>query len=335
MENDPRKGRAPESGPPLRDWQKETWFSPYPINENPFDEPEDAPELRDQRSEELNNRSGQFWETQTSGYQFGKKQPEPEKQQETRDSGPEKKHSAKLAVLISLAAAVGAALLLYYVVFSVRTVTVLGNSEIPAAEIIRMSEIRTGTPILALNSTEVERKIERNPKLVFRYLEKQLPGTVVLSVRERELCCWMTLYGIVYKMDKQRMILEETEELSDPPADLVRVDGLEIRGGVIPGQRLVLRNAEQQELFNTLFLEMKVLGCTEIIGEANLSDLNSVLLSTRDGFTVSMGNARNIHAKLRSMLLTREELLRRGYRGGVINVTVPETPVFSPDATAN
>ena len=35
--------------PPLRDWQKNTWYGPAPLDENPFDEPEDAPELRELR----------------------------------------------------------------------------------------------------------------------------------------------------------------------------------------------------------------------------------------------------------------------------------------------
>ena len=70
MENGPGQGRNSSSQPPLRDWQKDTWYGPYPMNENPFDEPEDAPELRELRSEELNNRSGEFWETHTTGYQY-------------------------------------------------------------------------------------------------------------------------------------------------------------------------------------------------------------------------------------------------------------------------
>ena len=67
MEQDPRKGGNTSPQEPLRDWQKDTWYGPYPVHENPFDEPEDAPELRDLRSENLNNRSGEFWETQTGG----------------------------------------------------------------------------------------------------------------------------------------------------------------------------------------------------------------------------------------------------------------------------
>ena len=220
---------------------------------------------------------------------------------------------------------------LHYGVFAIRRITVTGNGQIPAGEVIRLSGLRTGMPLFSLNTETIERGIEQNPRLKFRYLEKDLPSTVILCVQEREACCWMTWNGIMYTMDKQRFVLFESEDLTIRPAELVRVDGLRIRSGALAGQRLQLESQEQQEAFSALFLEMKVLGCTGMIEEADLSNLSSLLLTTRDGFTVSMGDTRNIHAKLRSLLLTREELLKRGYQGGVINVSLPENPVFSPE----
>ena len=352
--------------PPLRDWQKDTWTGPTPSADTPFDEPEDAPELREMRSESLNNRSGAFWENGsepqiTGGYRFGGKQTwdrgdpngmaNPSGKTAGRDSpgetgalqmaGPsteEKKRTAErkrpvgLIFLGILALVVALITILYFGVFSVREITVIGNSQIPAGEIIRLSGIRTGTPIFSIRREEVEQRLKQNPLLKFRYLEKEMPSRVVLAVREREACCWMTWNGILYAMDKQRMVLYETEDLTVRPASLVRVDGLDIRSTARVGQSLVLETS-QQVIFSNLFLEMKVLGCTELIEEADLSNISSLLLTTRDGFTVAMGDGENIHAKLRAMLATREELLRRGYRGGVINVMLPEAPIFSPSAT--
>ena len=338
MDGNNRPPWEAENQPPLRDWQKNTWYGPAPINENPFDEPEDAPELREMRSESLNNRSGAFWESGsgpqiTGGYRFGQ-QPSGKKTDETAQPSekPQKKPRYWLRTLIGFAAAAALGMLLYYVVFSVRSIQITGNSQIPASEVIRLSGIRVGTPILSIRESDVEQRLKQNPVLKFRYLEKDLPGTVVLSVREREACCWMTWNGILYTMDKQRMVLYETEDLSIRPAALVRVDGLEIASTAMVGQILRLESLEQQEIFTNLFLEMKVLNCTELIGEADLSNISSLLLTTRDGFTVALGDGVNIHAKLRAMLITRDELLRRGYAGGVINVILPETPVFSPAA---
>ena len=60
---------APHGAPGVRDWQKNTWTGPMPMNASPFEEPEDAPELLKDRSENLSDREGAFWQQATTGYQ--------------------------------------------------------------------------------------------------------------------------------------------------------------------------------------------------------------------------------------------------------------------------
>ncbi len=324
-----RQDSPPEN---LRDWQKNTWYGAAPVNVNPFDEPEDAPELREQRSDSLNNHSGVFWNQQTEGYQYTGSVKAVADSAEPQEKGKKKRKRRGFlyTVLILLSLAV-IAVTVYFGVFNVREIRVMGNDRIPAEEIIRLSGLKKGMPIFSIRTEEVTRGIENNSYLQLKYVDKDLPGSVTICVKEREACCWMTWCGIFYTMDKQRVVLFETEEQGIRPAGLVKVDGLRIRSGCMVGQTLVLESEEQQNVFSNLFLEMKVLNCTELIEEADLSSLNSLLLTTRDGFTVSMGDATNLHAKLRSMLLTREELIRMGYQGGIINVINLENPVFTPE----
>ncbi len=324
---------GPNNGPPadLKDWQKETWYGGTPFNANPFDEPEDAPELREERSDNLYNHEGEFWQGRqpTEGYQFS---PDGRpRAPEVKEKPPRKKRSLWVYAAIGAAVAAAVYFIVFYAVLSVRNIRVEGNRAFSAEQVIELSGIRKGTPLLQVDADRAARGIESNVYLRFRYLEKEMPDTVVIGVREREACCWMTWCGIFYTMDKERMVLFETEEENVQPSNLVRVDGLRIRSGCMVGQTLMLESEKQQEVFTNLFLEMKVLGCTEDILEADLSNLDSILLSTRDGFTVRMGDSLNIHAKLRSMLLTREELLRRGYSGGIINVINLENPIYSPE----
>ena len=75
---------------------------------------------------------------------------------------------------------------------------------------------------------------------------------------------------------------------------------------------------------------MKVLKCTDRIADADISNTSSILLTTRDGFTVSMGDRTNIHAKLRSMLAVRDKLKEMGYTSGTINVSNLEEPLYYP-----
>lgn len=326
--------RAGTAGPGVRDWQKNTWFGPAPLNSNPFDEPEDAPELKEIRSENVNEHVGDFW-TPHEAYR-----PEQAAQQTDSGRGMEKRATngrtktrkiRKLPVVIGILLALTAVLLiLRFAVFSVKEIRIIGNNQIPDSEILRISGIHEGDNIFAMDEKKIEQRISSDYRLQFRYLSRQPPSTVILSIREREACCWLTYCGILYVMDKNRMVLAESENPNERRDDLVEVKGLDVRSNTLVGQVITLGSEAQQMIFGELFLEMKVLGCTELIAEADISNTGSILLETRDHYTVALGGGENIHAKLRSMLLVREELLRLQQNGGTINVSNPETPIYTP-----
>ena len=321
-------GKAGEGGGGVRDWQRNTWFGPAPLNTNPFDEPETAPELKDSRSENVNEHVGDFWAPHNPG-QAG--------QDARNEQGSRKKKAAgsrsgagKIAVPAVLLLLAGIFAALHLFVFNVTEIRVTGNDQIPASEIIRISGIRKGDNILFLNEKNIEQRITSDYRIQFRYMARELPHSVTLSVREREACCWLTYCGIMYVMDKNRMVLFETEDPTLKPANLVEVKGLEVRSDTLVGQVINLGSETQQTVFTNLFLEMKVLGCTNEIQEADISNTDSILLATRDGFTISLGTQENLHAKLKSMLLVRGELRNMGQAGGTINVSAPETPIYAP-----
>ena len=347
---------APDNG--LKEWQKNTWYGPAPVNNsNPFEEPEDAPELLEARSSNVSNHTGSFWTDQNqTGYQYPAgevnkvRSSTDNRQKQQKDRNHERRISLR-SVLILIGMLVTAVLVLYFGVFRIREIRVIGNHDISAAEIIRFSGIRRGDSILHLSEEETERHLyaaaisavneEPNPeqknynylRLQFRYLDKEMPGTVTIAVRERETCCFLTWCGILYAMDKGGLVVFETEDASRRQAleeVLVEVKGLDIRSGAHLGQTMVLSSAAQELIFRDLFLEMKILGCTDQIREADLSNPYSILLTTRDGYTVSLGDGGSLHAKLRSLLLVRQKLTEMGKAGGSINVSNPETPFYSP-----
>ena len=334
----------------LKDWQKNTWFGPAPANSNPFEEPETAPELLEARSSNVSNHTGSFWNTQEqTGYQYDtgeirKQSAAISKKQQKKKTGERQVSLRTFGIVLILLLA--AFLVTYFGVFRIRSIRVVGNSSISSADIIRFSGIRRGGSILSLSEDETERRLNANAvsaaietgnytyyTLQFRYLEKELPDTVTIAVREREACCFLTWCGIMYVMDKSGMVLYESEdpEMRNRVA-LVEVKGLDIRSGAHLGQTMVLSSTAQELVFRDLFLEMKVLGCTDQILEVDLSNLSSILLTTRDHFTVSLGNSDSLHAKLRSMLLVHEKLIEMGKTSGSITVSNPETPSYSPDS---
>ena len=320
-----------DNGSGVRDWQRNTWFGPAPLNSNPFDEPEDAPELRASRSENVTQHVGDFWNTPENASQRIALS-NPIKENESRAGSRKKKAQPRTIRVIAgiVAVLVAVLLILRFAVFSVKQIFVTGCDTIPAEEVIRVSGIRRGDSIFSLNEKDVEDRIGSDYRLQFRYMAKELPSTVVLSVREREACCWLTYCGIIYKMDKYRMVLSESENAADRPEDLVEIKGLEVRSDTRLGQYINLGNETQQSIFTELFMEMKVLGCIDKIKEADISNTDSILLLTRDGYTAGLGDRTNLHAKLRSLLLVQDELEQLGNHGGTINVTNPEAPIYTP-----
>ena len=315
----------------VRDWQKNTWFGPAPLNSNPFDEPEDAPELKASRSENVTEHVGEFWNTPGQGYQ-NRSDPRMQPGNHVRAKTDQKKIRPGVirgvaGVLVFLAAV---AIVLRFAVFSVKEIRVTGNSYISAEDIIRISGVRRGDSILTMNEESVKERIQSDYRLQFRYVAREMPGTVIISVREREPCCWLTYCGIMYVMDKNRMVLYESENPADRPTDLVEIKGLDVRSNTLVGQYINLGNETQRSIFTELFLEMKVLGCTDRIAEADISNTSSIILATRDGYTAGLGDRTNLHAKLRSLLLVQEELKQMGNYGGTINVSNPEKPIYTP-----
>ena len=350
-ENPPRRRAGSTSAPSgspeenLKDWQRNTtWIGPIPTDADPFDEPADSPELQDVRSENVRKHSGDFWnQKQNTGYQYSLTQGQKPKKNLAAEPRKKERRISLRAAGILAAMLIAAAGILYFAVFRVREIRVVGNRDISEQDVIRFSGIRKGTSILRLSEKETEERLnsaavsaaaaEKNYnyyRLEFRYLEKELPDRITIAVREREACCWLTWCGIMYVMDKSGLVLYETEDPAVVPANLVEVKGLEIRAGAQAGQRMVMASTLQESVFQDLFMEMKVLDCTGQIEEVDLSNTSSILITTRDPFTVALGNRDSIHAKLRSMLLVVEKLREMGKSGGSINMSDPETPVYSP-----
>ena len=148
----------------VRDWQRNTWFGPAPVNTNPFEEPEDAPELKESRSENVNERRGDFWNApgktgqNTSPLQSQQTGTDvhvriPEKKTERR---PRRFRTAVILLLFLIVTF----LILRYGVYSVKEIRVIGNNAIPAEEIIRTSGIRQGDSIIMLDENTVRSRIQ-------------------------------------------------------------------------------------------------------------------------------------------------------------------------------
>ncbi|MBQ8556225.1 MAG: FtsQ-type POTRA domain-containing protein [Clostridia bacterium] len=309
----------------------------------PFEEPEHAPELLGARSDNLYSRSEPFWNRVVELPREGEEYPRdpnywnhPEVLAEddilsvtAREKGGIGARAVK-KVLIIAGVLLAVMVILFSALFQVRSIRVEGNTTVSAEEIIRLSGLSTGMNTFAIDEDAVSRRIESNRYLRCLLVDVQGMDSVIIRVRERVPAAVINHNGLRITMDNRGWVLEESLDANGSGDDLVFVSGLDVRRCDL-GQAISLNNATQLTVYNEILVELKAMGQLSLLKELDLSSMDSIYLETRDGFNIRLGSSSLIHQKLRSMLITREEILSRGYLGGTIDVSDPVKPTFIPE----
>ena len=319
----------------------------------PFEEPETAPELRQQRSESLYTRTEPFWDRVIELPREGEEYPQdPEywnHPEEVREGvmmrvGPDrplnilkKALGARITWYVAGIAAVLAAVifLLYSTFGTVHGISVEGNTTIPDDEIIALSQLEIGMSIFDVDEEAVMERIARN-----RYLRCTLVDVVgdrvVLHVSERVPVCSIRHNGRLITLDNRGWVLEVADDTGEYAPGLIRLTGLDIRHWAL-GQAVTTRQENALTVYTQLLVELKALGALDMITELDMTSMDSLTLKTDDGFNIQLGNENRIHAKIRAMLVVHEVVLENRYygevMGGTIVVSDPANPAYrKPEA---
>ena len=313
---------------------------------NPFEEPEQAPELREKRSENLYSRDEPFWERvvdapdvsgdfrrdvnywnhpdvmDTDHLLHVDNDTALQKVGKFLGSDAVKKVIGIVAVVVLVAIA------LFGTVFRVHAIHVSGNTTVTDEAIIRLSGLKVGQSSMTIDDEEVMRKIESNRYLRCTLVDVQW-NAVTLHVKERVPAVYINHNGMIVTLDNRGFVLEESLASETGYESLVKVSGMNVRRCAL-GQQIALQSANQLEAYTQILVELKAMKGIDLLRELDMSSMDSIYLTTRDDFFVRLGSEDDLHAKLRAFLITREKVLQMGYAKGTIDVTDPGRPTYLP-----
>jgi len=306
----------------------------------PFDDTGYAPELRAERSENLYRREAEFWQRMPEPEQTQSGMPprsaageHPQQFRPTRSIRPPKgrpgSHTAAWIIGIVCVLCMAAGLFWSYVPL-VRHIEVEGNSRYTDQQIIDASGLKLGMNRFFVKPDEVDARLEKDRYLVCELVYQPDLWTVVIRVKERQISAAITHNGLLLYADHRGVVLEEGLDNGALPKGMVRVKGLSVRRGDL-GRTITLADINQLYVYNEIFVELKVMDALPWIVELDMSDMDSIFLETEDGYSVCIGDSTDIHAKLRSMILTVDYLRRGDYGPGTVNVSSPVYPSYIPD----
>ena len=239
-----------------------------------------------------------------------------------------KKNRTNLAPWVAAFAVLAVALLLLaHMVFVVREVQVVGAGEVPEADVRRLSGIRLGSRINAVDAERVRLDVESDGRVAFVDLRKRLPHTVVLEVRPRTKDVVILLGGKVLTLDSDGYVVSVDDM---PDSGAVYVTGLRASYYALGRQ---LDTADGRVAAMKAVVEaLKRRGATAYVSELNVADTADLKLITRTGISVSLGKPDNMENKITWMAGALADLEARGETAGQLDVSSGTKADFAPPA---
>ena len=220
-------------------------------------------------------------------------------------------------VAAALAFALAVALLLLNVVFVVREVRVIGAGEVPEDDIRRLSGIRLGARIGALDAEAIRQSVESDGRVAFVSLETRLPATAVLTVRPRTPDAVTLQGGKILVLDSDAYVIQAGDRL--PDARIPYVTGLKA-SYFAPGRQLDTADGRCAAM-KAVLEALKANGAAAYVSELNVADPERMTVLSRTGITVLLGDARQMNEKIAWMGGALADLEARGESGGQLDVS--------------
>lgn len=242
----------------------------------------------------------------------------------------EQKHtSAWLWIGVVLAALVLAIFWVRDVFLIIRNVEVQGVRQRPWQEVAIAAGFDKPVNYFGLNEDRIREGINSNRYYTYLGMDKNFPNSVTLRVRERIPVAYLHYIGVGYLLGDDGLVLEQTRELEQTQgyASITGMQIRDIRVGAVP------TGTRPQQLTSALSVlrELAMQGYLENIQDVNVTEPTSILLITRDGYAVHIGDDEQLRAKIGTVRAVIEDLKRRGFTGGVIEATMPGEATYRPE----
>lgn len=233
------------------------------------------------------------------------------------------------AVLLSLLTLLGIGVVLHSTLFRLKSVQVVGISHRTTQEVMTLAGIAMGDNLLTLDKEKIRQGINSDRYLVFGSMQRDYPDGLIIEVYERVPRSNVQTMGVQYTLDGDGMVLEQTQTLQLEDG-MVAVTGMQINSCSL-GQMIILKNPDQLAAYREVLTQLAGQKVISQISELNLADMDNLYLISVDGFTIRLGDDKDIRAKVGSMRAVLDYLRKAARQKGSVDVSAPVNPTYIPD----
>lgn len=219
-----------------------------------------------------------------------------------------------------------AAVILYEAVFVVRRVVVSGEMSASSDQITRLAKVEFGKSIWNIDHDEIKENLESTGKYALDGVKVDLPGTLILDVRERSRNGMILNGGKILVLDAEGYVVEVCASI---PED----GGVFISGLGATSYRLGEKISAPERSLETMEAVLNAISdhhAEEYVSELNLSQLKNIWLTTRTGLRVELGDISGMDRKILWMRTAVADLEQRGDTTGTLDISSGNNADYTP-----
>ncbi|AKL95623.1 cell division septal protein [Clostridium aceticum] len=198
---------------------------------------------------------------------------------------------------------------------NLKKVEIRGNNILTVEEITSAGQLSINRNIFQYKLADIEKNIQSHPLIKEVTLQRKLPSSIVIELKERDKYAIIPYMGSYIYIDQDKVVLQVSE--SYLAEDLILITGVEFQSFNL-GDQVDISKEHLLDVAMELVEASKVVGIGEIISEINIEPEDYIKLVTFDGIEVLIGNKTD----LAYTVLSLKEVLTNLYTRNLKNVIV-------------
>lgn len=211
-------------------------------------------------------------------------------------------------------------------VFVVRNIVIEGNTEVSQEEIIREAQVEMGGHITRVDAGTLKTNLESGGVYALDGVKTKLPNTVILSVRRRTRDAVVRNGGKYLVLDSDGYVIESNPSM--PEDGGVYVYGLDATSYRIGGR--ITAPEEKLQAMKTVLDSIRSQNAKQYVSDITVSDVDAMVITTRTGMRVKLGDAQNMENKILWMCSAVSDLESRGDTRGTLDVSSGTKADYTP-----
>ena len=208
------------------------------------------------------------------------------------------KRKAKIIKCILIVGLIITAILLFLLspLFNVKTILVEGNKRISTEQIISLSKIKIDTNTFKINNNSVINEIKEDVYIEEVEIRRELPSTIILSIKEREPSYLIEYANGYVCIDKKGYILSISETKQELPV---------LQGIETPNEKFIVGNRLDTNDLNKIYMASKIMDIAKentidgLITRIDVENINNVkLIFEFNEKTAYIGENSNLNLKI-------------------------------------